>query len=322
MDLRSLIPFRRREPRVQRAPLHTWRVPGRSVIAGIVGGAFAVGILAGAITTFVPRLVANPDASASPSHAPIPTPTGTGGIDDFPPIDRELDTSDLLVGLESLAIPSIGPGTFTIVPGDIQPTGAGPTRWVRIEIEDTVPVGPEAFGTYVMSVLNNELGWGANGRMTFGKTTGTADIRLLIATPATSAAICSDPHAAATLLVVEPEGGAAAKLSAGVGATPTPSSSGPEPSPSSSPVLACASQGMLVINAYEWAAGLEGFGDDRAAARQYLINHPLGHILGYEDAQCQAETATTGELADVMVNHEQDVSPCAPNAWPVRPDPA
>ncbi len=268
---------------------------------------------AGWFVSHVTTLVVQPDTGASSSPSPSPAPSATGGpnipVTLYPTIERTLDASDTYAGLTGLAIPVEGPDTFTVVPGVVQPTGTGPVRWVRVEVEDGLPISPDAVSIFVFGVLNDDRGWGANGRMTFAKTDGAADIVIVFASPHTVERVCPDPHAAVPPKIDESTVGGDLTGDEST-ATPSPSSSA---SPSAAPVVrSCAEQGIVVVNTYRWAAGLEEFGEARQDARQYLINHFLGHILEQEDVTCPG----AGQLAPVMEDQEVDIAPCLPNSWP------
>jgi hypothetical protein len=273
----------------------------------IVVGALVAGVIAGWVISHLAAHIVRgtPEASSTPSSSPTISPTQGPivPINLYPAIDREIDSADSYAGLESLVIPVEGPGTFTVTPGLVEAPGTGPERWVRIEVEDDVPISGDAVAIFVLATLNDDRGWGANGRMTFARTDGAADIVVIFSSPNSMDALCSDPHAAA------PPRGVQTELPA---VNPSPSvlpSTSPSPEPT---VRTCAEQGLVVVNAYRWAAGLESFGSERQGARQYLINHYVGHILEQVDTLCPGPD----QLADVMQDQELDVAPCRPNAWP------
>jgi len=272
-----------------------------------------LGIGAGFLTTVIPRWIARSDIDPSPTVSPSPTssPDPVIPVDLYPPIARDLDTDDLYAGLNDLDIPTVGTGEFIVASGVDEPDTSVPMHWVRVEIEEDLPLTPDALAVYVMSVINDERGWGAKGRMAFARTDGAAEYRIIFATPDTASKLCSRPHEAAEERIEPPGMTVEVTPSPSVGATPSPS-------PSSSPILppptepSCATQGMIVIDAYRWADGVRSFGEDRVAARIYLLNHFLGHALGRPDVTCTEE----GERASVMVDHEFDISPCLPGQWP------
>ena len=282
-------------------------------MAGIVALAFAVGIGAGWLTTTLPRFVADHRPGPSPSQSPELTES-TGPVvpvDLYPPLERTLDTDDIFAGLSGLDVPTSGDGKLTVARGQDDPGGDGPKRWVRIEVEDGLPLTPDALAIYVMGVLNDPRGWGADGRVTFARTDGVADIRIIFASPTTAGTLCPEPHDPYVPVIGPPDVTVSPSPSVSVGSVPEPSPT-VSPTPVVTPVPSCAQQGILVVNAYRWAAGVASYGDDRIGARAYLINHFMGHILGESDTTC----TVSGQQANVMVDQEFAIEPCVPGAWP------
>ena len=294
-----------------RLSVQAWTLPGPWGIVGIVAGAVVLGIVAGFLTTVIPRWIAHSDADPSPTASPSPssTPDPVIPVNLYPPITRSLDTDDLYAGLNDLVIPTVGTGEFIVATGVDEPDTTAPVHWVRVEIEEGLPLTPEALAVYVMSVINDERGWGARGRMVFARTDGAAEYRIIFATPETASKLCERPHEAAEDRIEPPGMNVEPTPSPSVGASASPSL---DPSPPSPVEPSCATQGMIVIDTYRWADGIRSFEEDRVAARIYLLNHFLGHALGHPDAVCTEE----GERASVMVDHEFDISPCLPGQWP------
>lgn len=286
------------------------RIPGRIVIVAIVLLAFGVGVGAGwgsgFVAGFVVSALPGPDSSTSPLVSTSGQPNADIPVDLYPALTRFMNSDDRDAGLTSLDIPVRGDGNLTVVPGESDPVGTGPTRWVRIEIEDGVPIDPDIVTPYVMSILGDAQGWTAHGRVSFGRTDGVADIRIVFASPKTAESLCPRPHDPATVDIEPPDVPVVVPLPQ---ASPSPSAS---PSASPDEAESCADQGILVVSAYQWAAGAKAFGDDTAAWRDYMINHPIGHLLGEPDAPCGG----TGQLAPVMQNQELDITPCLANGWP------
>ncbi|WP_062463361.1 DUF3152 domain-containing protein [Demequina soli] len=276
-------------------------LPGVLVTLATVVVCFALGLGAGWVTAQVPDWYrawsADPQPSASPSASD--TPTRDVSLPTLEPITRELDDADAAAGVVSLTVPERGEGTFTAVTG-AEPTSASPsasaeattvpTRYVRIDVEDGVTVDEDALVRFVMDTLNDNRGWGSDGRMRFVLTDGAADVRVVLASPYTVAARCPKPHTAAT-------------LTGGDG-------SGSSPAPSADAELPCASQGIAPISLYDWTAGVAPYRDHRTAAREYLVNHAVGHVLGEEDQTCESGRAA------VMVNQPRMPQACSTNPWP------
>ncbi len=296
------------------------RIPGPLVIVAIVLAAFAVGMGAGwgspVFVGFVAKVWPQPDVSATPSVHPSVVETPDIPVDLYPKLDRFMNDDDRAAGLTSLDVPTLGDGNFVVIPGTVQPPTDAPVRWVRLEIEDGVPLDPDVLSTYVMSILNDPQGWGAHGRVSFGRTDGAADIRIVFATPKQAEGLCKRPHEPATISVEPPDvPPGPVGIAASAIATPTPGpTASPSPSVSATPeyVPSCAEQGLVVVSAYQWAAGIPTFGDDGTSEHAYMINHFIGHILGEEDATCTKKD----EVASVMVNQELTIDPCLPNGWP------
>lgn len=265
-------------------------LPGMRVTLITVGAAFVLGVGAGWLTGFAPdiyaRITASPSPSPSVSASGSATPEVTLGP--LAPITRELDEADTAAGLLTLEVPEAGAGTLAAVPGTaVEVEGAGPVRYVRVDVEDGLGVNRVAFTDFVLATLNDYRGWGSQGRQQFVQTDGVADIRVVLAAPATALALC----------------GTHTDELAGGDAVPTPE-------PSGSATGGCEEQGIARISLYDWAAGLPVYGDDRTAARQYLLAHGVGHVLGDEVATC------TSGVAEVMVEQESMPKDCTVNPWP------
>lgn len=293
------------------------RIPGRFAIAGIVILAFGIGIGAGwgsaIVAGLVAKVIPSAHASASPSASSSGTPSVDIPVDLYPKLTRFMNADDRAAGLTSLDVPVRGDGNLTVVPGKSDPVGTGPTRYVRLEIEDGLPLDPDVVTSYVMAILDNAQGWTAQGRVSFARTDGVADIRIVFASPKTALALCPRPDDAA-LPDVAPPDVPPVMTTASPSATakaPTPSP-GASVSPSPSVVPSCADQGIAVISAYQWAAGIGAFGDDTLGMHDYMLNHSIGHILGEPDVKCGG----SGQLAPVMENQQLDITPCKPNGWP------
>ncbi len=151
-----------------------------------------------------------------------------------------------------------------------------PVRWVSFEVEDGIGVNEQNFATFVMDALNHPRGWGSNGRVQYARTDGVADLRIVLASPYTAAALCANPHEAA------PD---RAQIESDLEATPTPS---PSPLPDSSVEPddeTCAARSIMAISLYDWAAGLSVYDERRTQSRVYQIMHGVGHLMGFEDVR-------------------------------------
>jgi hypothetical protein len=271
----------------------------------VVVGAFVAGFLVAWLTTFVPGWVRGPEASPEPS--PSVSYSGDVIVPTLEPVLRELDEQDALAGVTTVRYTYQGTGTFTIMPGKEEPLeGGAPVRWVSIAIEDGIEVDAEAFKAFVFSVLEDNRSWGSEGRLQFVQTDGVADYRIVLASPFTSAATCPNPHTAVRV-------GPVTEASPSVETTASPSvpvAPGLAAGDVSEPQTTCAEQGIVPISLFEWTAGFDAFAGDRTAARQYIVNHQLGHLFGHE------ETACVSGRALVMDDQRVALPDCEANPWP------
>ncbi|WP_156252387.1 DUF3152 domain-containing protein [Pseudactinotalea terrae] len=186
--------------------------------------------------------------------------------------------ADLLAGVRVRRVPDASTGVLRIVPGAAEaPAGAAAVQTVRVEVEEGLDVDNEAFATFVMTVLNDPRGWGADGSVRFARTDGEADIRVVLATPATVDEMCA-PLA-------------------------------------TNGRWSCGRYGHAALNADRWVFGADAWtegGGDLTSYRQYLVNHEVGHLLGHPHESCPVP----GEPAPVMVQQSINLDGCAPNGWP------
>ncbi|WP_156163826.1 DUF3152 domain-containing protein [Demequina maris] len=236
-------------------------LPGILVTLVTVVVCFAAGLGAGWVTGQVPSWYRawsaepEPTVSASPSESPEPEVS----LPAMEPITRALDEQDAAAGVVTTTVPEQGEGTFTTVSRTTGPSASpdetdGPTRYVRIDVEDGVTVDEEALVSSVMTTLQDQRGWGSAGRLQFVVTDGAADVQVVIATPYTIATRCPEEPA---------------------GDDPT-----------------CAEQGIVPVSIYDWTAGLGRYGDNRKGARAYLLNHGTGLVLGEEQVKCTSGQAS------------------------------
>ncbi|WP_059013223.1 DUF3152 domain-containing protein [Streptomyces specialis] len=154
----------------------------------------------------------------------------------------------------------------------------------RVDVEEGLGLDPEFFADVVHRTLNDERGWGNDGERSFARVSaGEYDFVITLASPGTTADWC----ARSGLDITEDN-------------------------------VSCNSSSTerVMINAWRWAQGSETYGDDIGGYRQMLVNHEVGHRLGYQHVLCPGE----GEPAPVMMQQtkflESDGVTCRPNPWP------
>tara|TARA_B100000902_G_scaffold389014_1_gene435515 strand:- start:1122 stop:1544 length:423 start_codon:yes stop_codon:yes gene_type:complete len=78
-------------------------------------------------------------------------------------------------------------------------------------------------------------------------------------------------------------------------------------------IYSCRNQKNVVINIFRWLSGAQDFGTDLSTYRIYLINHEVGHYLGWGHSNCPSDKA----LAPVMMQQSKSTNGCIPNGWPI-----
>ncbi|MHB1064122.1 MAG: DUF3152 domain-containing protein, partial [Georgenia sp.] len=181
-------------------------------------------------------------------------------------------------GLTGGPVPRVASGILDVVaaPGvrtDAAATGSA--RTVRVEVERGLPVDAARFAATVMATLDDPRGWAVDG-VTFARTDGPADTRVILASPGTVDRLCA----------------------------PLPTKG----------YTSCRVGDRVVLNAARWAEGAAPFtaaGGSLADYRAYVVNHEVGHTLGHGHRSC-----TTPGPAHVMQQQTLSMGACTPHAWP------
>lgn len=184
----------------------------------------------------------------------------------------------------ALAADLEGGGKFEAVRGFDKAPGAGQKYRYRVDVEKGLGLDAELFAEAVQKTLNDERSWAHSGGRTFERiSSGAPDFVITLASPGTTATWCAKSGLDTTVDNVSCDSAATERV---------------------------------MINAYRWAQGSETYGDQIHAYRQMLINHEIGHRLGYSHVTCDKD----GELAPVMQQQSkfltQDGITCKANPWP------
>ena len=78
-------------------------------------------------------------------------------------------------------------------------------------------------------------------------------------------------------------------------------------------IYSCRNGNQVIYNYFRWLAGAKDFGTDIATYRLYLINHEVGHLLGWGHTNCPSQNA----LAPLMMQQSKSTDGCIPNGWPI-----
>nr|WP_199827377.1 DUF3152 domain-containing protein [Streptomyces xylophagus] len=177
-----------------------------------------------------------------------------------------------------------GPDKFDAVPGVDKAPGKGHKYTYRVDVEQGLGLDGTLFAEAVQKTLNDGRSWAHNGARTFERIySGKPDFVITLASPGTTAKWCAKSGLDTTEDNVSCDS---------------------------------ASTERVMINAYRWAQGSSTYGDKMYAYRQMLINHEVGHRLGYGHVTCDKD----GELAPVMQQQtkflDHDGIHCLANPWP------
>ncbi|MER5937826.1 DUF3152 domain-containing protein [Streptomyces sp. NPDC001928] len=176
-----------------------------------------------------------------------------------------------------------GSGKFEAVKGVDKAPGKGQKFTYRVDVEQGLGLDGELFAAAVQKTLNDDRSWAHNGARTFERIyTGKPDFVITLASPGTTADWCAKSGLDTTEDNVSCDSAATERV---------------------------------MINAYRWAQGSETYGDRIYQYRQMLINHEIGHRLGFGHVTCDKD----GELAPVMQQQtkflDHDGIHCRANAW-------
>ncbi|MGX1028240.1 DUF3152 domain-containing protein [Streptomyces sp. SAI-097] len=174
-------------------------------------------------------------------------------------------------------------GKFDAVPGIAKGPGRGEKYTYRVDIEQGLGLDGALFADAVQKTLNDDRSWAHNGARSFERIeSGQPDFVITLASPGTTAEWCAKSGLDTTEDNVSCDSAATQRV---------------------------------MINAYRWAQGAAPYGDAIHAYRQMLINHEVGHRIGYNHVTCDKD----GELAPVMQQQtkfvDHDGIDCRPNAW-------
>ncbi len=182
-------------------------------------------------------------------------------------------------------------GDFEVVPGFDKAPGKGQLYRYRVDVEKGLGLDGPLFAQAVQKTLNDDRSWAHDGGRAFERiSSGKPDFVITLASPGTTAAWCAKSGLDTTEDNVSCDSAATERV---------------------------------MINAFRWAQGAKTYGDAVKKKygsaifpyRQMLINHEVGHRLGFNHTDCTED----GQLAPVMqqqtkfLNH--DGIKCKANPW-------
>lgn len=177
-------------------------------------------------------------------------------------------------------VPATGSGRFVTAQAGGAKVGHGPKplRYV-VEVETGLDISPARAANEIAGILAAPRGWTHNEAYAFQLVgEGAAhDLTVKIATPGTADALCW------TGIHQDTRG-----------------------------EYNCEVAGGVVVNLKRWVEGSPTFDGPIHDYRALIINHEMGHFLGYTHMTC----AGPGQLAPVMMQQIKGLHGCIANAWP------
>ncbi|MFI6426285.1 DUF3152 domain-containing protein [Promicromonospora sp. NPDC050880] len=222
--------------------------------------------------------VASPRAATSAPGPGKQAPPSPGPVPS-PTADRSPapDPGSGLVGTRTVVEEKLS-GRLVVARGSRPAPAEGRSKgkvWrVQVAVERGLPVDREVFAEAVLATLNDPRGWNGADGSAFARTDSDRyDVRVVLASPGTTDELC---------LPLDTIG-----------------------------ELSCGIEETAVLNFKRWATGSKAWGSV-VRYRQYLVNHEVGHVIGYHHDLCAGE----GEHATVMVQQTTTTSGCVPEPWP------
>ncbi|MEV4123009.1 DUF3152 domain-containing protein [Micromonospora sp. NPDC049645] len=178
----------------------------------------------------------------------------------------------------AVSYPARGGNRWSVAPGETAPgqaTGGQLLRY-RVAVERDIRGLPAAdVATAITATLHDPRGWTAGGAWRLRRVGpgDPTDFTIYLATPGTRDTLCQDV----------PDG-----------------------------YTSCRNGGRVVLNVARWVTGVPGYGASLASYREYMVNHEVGHKLGYGHERCPGR----GRPAPVMQQQTLGLHGCTANAWP------
>lgn len=152
--------------------------------------------------------------------------------------------------------------------------GSPPLTPFDIEIEAVTGVDYDQFAAEIDRTLGDTRSWIGNGRAGFRRVRSGGTLRIILATPATVDRLCAPLNTAG--------------------------------------YYSCRRGNKLILNVNRWNGATSWWPASLKTYRRYLINHEMGHFLGYGHVSCPGP----GRLAPVMMQQTISLGGCVANGWP------
>jgi len=153
---------------------------------------------------------------------------------------------------------------------------AGDITTFAVTVEERTGLDSLDAAVEVDRILGDPRGWSASGVRRFQRVDPSdASINILIASPATVDARCAPLR--------------------------------------TNGWLSCRRGSSVYLNVNRWKDAVPHWGSTISEYRAYLVNHEVGHVLGFGHVDCPG----AGRPAPVMQQQTKSLQGCEPNGWPV-----
>jgi len=177
-----------------------------------------------------------------------------------------------------ITYPKRGEGTYRFAAGGGPVAGrSGQLMRYRVAVERGIEhIAPDAFAVAVTRTLSDPRSWTGDGRWRLRRVGAGSpfDFTVYLTTPGTRDDFC----------------------------------------PGDDGYTSCRNGERVVINVARWVHGVPRYGAPLEDYRQYLINHEVGHRLGYDHEKCPGR----GRPAPVMQQQTLGLHGCVAWGWPLR----
>ena len=147
---------------------------------------------------------------------------------------------------------------------------------ISIQVQSGLALNPNCLSEMIIGILNDPRGWSTIENRVFQTVDSEySDLNIIFANPETVDQLCYP---------LQTNG-----------------------------IYSCRNERNVVINMFRWTSGAKDFYDNLSTYRIYLINHEVGHYLGWGHTDCPSEAA----LAPVMMQQSKSTDGCIPNGWPI-----
>ncbi|MET7709461.1 DUF3152 domain-containing protein [Micromonospora sp. NPDC005413] len=177
-----------------------------------------------------------------------------------------------------ISYPATGGNRWSMAPAETAPARATGGRLLRYRVaveRDIRGLPVDDIATAISATVNDRRGWTAGGTWRLRRVGAgePTDFTIYLATPGTRDTLCQDV----------PDG-----------------------------YTSCRNGDRVVLNVARWVQGVPGYGANLATYREYMVNHEVGHRLGFGHERCPRR----GQPAPVMQQQTLGLHGCTASAWP------